>query len=129
MPPNNPRDFKSDSYQIGNLIRALTESVDGDLVFRDDIHPAGVRLRDLLSSIAENPVIGGQIALNTVDSVYSITDSNITSTSTPVCTLVPPVSGATIYGHSVYGVIDGSFKVELSESPAISGYNLNWMSL
>jgi len=75
------------------------------------------------------PIIGGQIPLNIVDSVYSITDSNISLNSNPVCSIVPPLSGSTIYAHGVYGVSNGSFNVELSEAPAISGYYLNWMSL
>jgi hypothetical protein len=75
------------------------------------------------------PLVGGQISLNVNEAVYSIINPNITTTSNPVCTIVPPVSGSAIYGHSVYGVTNGSFIVELSDTPAISGYYLNWMSL
>lgn len=75
------------------------------------------------------PIIGGKIQLNTIDDVYSVTDSNITTTTNPVCTLIAPISSVTIYAHNVVNIQNGSFEVVLSDVPAISGYYLNWMSL
>ena len=75
------------------------------------------------------PYIGGKISLNSIDSVYTITDPNIKSTSSPVCTLTAPLSSATIYGINVFGVTNGQFGVSLSDTPALSGYTMSWISL
>jgi len=74
------------------------------------------------------PIIGGTITLNTTDYLYTIINGNIKPTSNPICTIVSPISASTIYGISVYGVSTGTFNVELSDIPAISGYYLNWLS-
>jgi hypothetical protein len=75
------------------------------------------------------PFIGGQLILNSTDSLYTITDSNIKATTNPVCTLIAPLSSSTIYALNVFDVTTGQFKVALSDIPAISGYTLNWMAL
>jgi hypothetical protein len=75
------------------------------------------------------PFIGGKINLNDIDSLYTISDSNIKATSNPVCTMVAPISASTIYGINVFDITSGQFKVEISDIPAISGYTMNWMSL
>jgi hypothetical protein len=75
-----------------------------------------------------SPIIGGKITLNINEYLYNVTDPNIKSTSNPVCTIVAPLSASTIYGASVFGITNGSFNVELTDTPAISGYYLNWLS-
>jgi len=61
-----PRDFKADSIAIGNLVRTLTESVEGDLVFTDVKVPAGVRLIDLIGGDLFE-TINEQVQINVED--------------------------------------------------------------
>ena len=55
--------FRTDSLQIGNLCRALTESSDGDLVFRDVFVPQGIKLKNLAGVLD----ILTQVQINTQD--------------------------------------------------------------
>jgi hypothetical protein len=212
---SNPQDFKAETLQVGNISRAIRESSDGDLIFKDDFVPEGVSLKRLvdnagkiedfettinslsgiddisvlvdkvdtleirvddndlnisdiqsnisnlntsissisgdyvkkesdLSGIGDSqlkvnssgnierhdylPIIGGNIVLNTTDFMYQINDVNLKATSNPICTILAPMSGAAIYSHSIVERSNGSFKIELSGVPNISGYSLNWLS-
>jgi len=50
MATNKSNDFSADRYKVGNLDRALTESGQGDLVFRDKFVPQSINLKDLAGS-------------------------------------------------------------------------------
>jgi hypothetical protein len=219
-------DFVTESIKIGRIVRAISESSLGQLIFRDEDFPQGVRLRDFftsqslyaisgalnqriedvefdievlqslitslsgfsisggdlltviddveknendietinteldgfdtqfsniestlvgLSGSGENqvkvdndgnlqrhpysPIIGGKVELNTSQFIYEITDSNISDTSNPVCTILSPMSGSAIIPHYIYDITNGSFKIELSTVPPTTGYKMHWVSL
>jgi hypothetical protein len=67
-------EFSADVIKIANLRRALSESVDGDLVFRDKFVPEGVKLKDLAAaqSLAEEL----RQALEDLDATYA-TDAEL----------------------------------------------------
>jgi hypothetical protein len=54
-------DFLAESIQIGNLLRAISETSDGDLILRDKFFPQGLRLKDIGGydvSLKINKVLG-----------------------------------------------------------------------
>ena len=81
-----------------------------------------------LSRSDYNYVIGGKISLILGQSEYTINNSNITLFSNPVCSIKSPNTGEVIITPSITTIDNGSFDVELSMSPPISGYFLNWIS-
>ena len=75
-----------------------------------------------------NNFIGGQVAIPKDAETLTVTDASITTSSNPTCTIQVPISGSIIPLPVVYNVTNGSFDVEFSIAPAISGYFMNWMS-
>ena len=69
----------------------------------------------------------GSVALDLVNTVYTINNSKISVGDLPTITLHNPVPGATQYLTSVVNVVSGSFQVELSGVPTISGYKISWL--
>jgi hypothetical protein len=84
-------------------------------------------IEELYDLVVDGSTIGGQIVINETDYVYVVSDSSIETSSIPVCTVVMPMSGELIIVPSIFDIQNGSFKVELSTTPDMTGYYLNWV--
>jgi hypothetical protein len=91
----------------------------------NDVNSSLVGLQSQIDSL-EGTVIKGSLDLVIDQDDYTILNSNIREDSVPVCTIKTPSKGSTIPSIAIYDIISGGFSVELSCSPAISGYKLNY---
>ena len=94
-----------------------------DYISATEVYAISGELRSNISSLAKK----GVISLNTIDNIYTVNNTNIEATSYPICTLIAPSQDSNIYPFYVFDIATGSFKVELSDTPAISGYKLSWL--
>jgi hypothetical protein len=93
----------------------------------NDVNSILVGLQAQIDQISvDSDTLKGKLELNVDEHLYTIMNSNITENSIPVCTIKTPYEGSTIPIVAITEVISGGFSVELSCSPAISGYELNY---
>lgn len=76
----------------------------------------------------EDKLLTGSVTLDTTNTVYTVSNTSITTNSKPVCSLVIPANGDAIYIQGVTNVQNGSFDIVLSEVPEIVGYEVNWIA-
>lgn len=96
MAANRENSFKTDALTVGNLKNSLTESADGDLVFKDSVVTAGVKLKELASSTASKAdKVVGAIAGNLagLDITGNLTDSGINPSTLSSNTQLASISG------------------------------------
>ena len=89
----------------------------GNIAFtpQDEIVASATNIR------GQEPCVIGQ-------QVYTISYGQTISGAQPITSLVNPTSGSTIFVEAILDVTDSDFKVILSESPAESGYYINWIT-
>jgi hypothetical protein len=89
---------------------------------------ASANLQDVIEEIISNYVTEGQQECNIDQKHYVIEyGKELPNEPHPTVSLVLPSSADSIYVQGIYDVTSEDFKVVLSESPAISGYKINWM--
>jgi hypothetical protein len=69
----------------------------------------------------------GSVTCDLVNQLYTVTDSKIASGDLPNVTILAPAINSTQFTLSVVNVISGSFQIELSGVPSVSGYKLSWL--
>lgn len=50
--------FKATQYQVGKILDALSSDSDGNLIFADDLNPAGITLTELIESGGSGSGVG-----------------------------------------------------------------------
>lgn len=70
---------------------------------------------------------GGNVELDIDQKIYRIIDQRVNDNSSPICSLVIPISGSYIPSWGIFNVQNGSFDVELNMAPDVIGYKLNWL--
>jgi hypothetical protein len=110
---------------VQSQIVAASASLQTQLDNLDSIYATDASVVEMSSSfVVYLPQTVGYITLNTLDSAYTVTNSLITTTSIPHLTLVPPVSGNSIYALGATNITGGSFVIETSEIPSVAGYRV-----
>ena len=69
----------------------------------------------------------GTVACLTGQKVYTINHILADNYLNPVCSLVIPEEDSSLYISGIFDITPTSFKVVLSESPQVSGYQISWM--
>lgn len=132
--------YGEEGASVGSLILYGDLYVDDDATFAENVSLPNLATGTLSSLIGIDAsgllidagpagiLIAGSEALNTSTDTYTISNSGITTDSTPVCTVVGPDGSATIFVSQIYDIQNGSFKIKLSGTPPVLGYELNWIS-
>lgn len=83
---------------------------------------------ELVNVEAASDVYSGFITLNTTNQAYTIDHTPVTGTPLPVASIVAPTSGDVIFAFSIVNVQNDEFTVVLSDTPEVTGYQINWIS-
>lgn len=86
-----------------------------------------IKVNNTETGLDYNKFIKGVVICDTINNVYTINNAKIASTDIPNITMLAPSLNQIQFSSVVTDITSGSFKVELSGVPAVSGYKLSWL--
>jgi len=86
-----------------------------------------IKVNNSETGLDYNKFIKGVVLCDTINTIYTVTNSRIEITDTPNVTIIAPSLNQTLFAASVADITSGSFKIELSGIPDVSGYKLSWI--
>ena len=119
--------FERDAISVDRLDVGMfcTTQDDGTVYVLRQIEPTLV-WEEFISGTGAGLAIGGVIDLNMVDDIYTVTHPAVSGTPLPMTTLVVPSSADSLFVENITDVTTTGFKIVLSGTPAVSGYQVNW---
>ncbi len=86
-----------------------------------------VKVNSTENGLDFNKFIKGTVTCDTINNIYTISNPRIAITDIPNVTVIAPSLNQTMFATSVADITSGSFKVEMSGIPDVSGYKLSWI--
>lgn len=108
-------DFKADNIQVGSITKALSENIDGELIFRDASLPQGITLSNLVSDATYAEQIQNNVTAQVTDEMDVAVQELTAYTQNTI-----DVNTALVIGLSGE-LYDGTYETYLTEQGLLDG--------
>ncbi len=115
--------FISGGSSGATAFTSLTDAPSGYVGHSGDV----VKVNSTENGLDFNKFIKGTVTCDTINNIYTISNPRIAITDIPNVTVIAPSLNQTMFATSVADITSGSFKVEMSGIPDVSGYKLSWI--